>query len=39
MFQLRHNLAASVPPSPLLSTLTATEIERATGLAAAIPRA
>jgi hypothetical protein len=39
IFQLRHNLAASVPPSSLLSTLTATEIEQAIGLAAAIPRA
>lgn len=30
MFQIRHNLAATTPPSPLLSTLCAAEIDQAT---------
>lgn len=40
MFQARHNLAASTPPPALLSTLTDTEVDHATQLAAlpAAPR-
>jgi hypothetical protein len=33
MFQLRHNLAANMPPSAWLSGLTAAEINQATSLA------
>ncbi|GAA1177658.1 hypothetical protein [Pseudonocardia alaniniphila] len=40
MFQVRHNLAAATPPSPLLDTLTKTEVDQAIHLAArpAAPR-
>ncbi|MBP1161590.1 MULTISPECIES: hypothetical protein [Rhodococcus] len=37
MFQLRHNLAASTPPSPLLAELTDTEVLQSAELAATRP--